>query len=139
MNLSNEEKQLILYTKGHYSKSGYLIDDMKVIVGKAYALSFEHVEMYSIYNFAIKSYDKLVEGGYISHNKGTAEYILTKVYSKGLNREDNSLLEFMLGEISIIKVKGLELGEIDFEIQDQMSYVQAMKKELLEKKLSELR
>ncbi|RKJ30106.1 hypothetical protein D7X33_41850, partial [Butyricicoccus sp. 1XD8-22] len=108
MNLTNEEKQLILYAKGHYTKSSYLIDDLKVIVGKAYALSFKHVEMYSIYNFVIRIYDKLVEGRYISHNKGTAEYILTKVYSRGLNREDNSLLEFMLGEISIVKVKGLE-------------------------------
>ncbi len=134
MNLSNEEKQLILYTKGHFLKSGNLIDDMKVIVGKAYALSFEHIEMYSIYNFVIKLYNKLVEGGYISHNKGTAEYILTKVYSRGLNRGDNSLLEFMLGEISIVKVAGLELGEIDYDIQDQLSYVTAMKEELLEKK-----
>lgn len=116
MKLSQMEKQLILYTKGHFKKSGNLIEDLKVFVGEAYALSLEHVEMYSIYNFVIQTYDKLMYAKYITHQSPT-EYLLTKIYSRDLKRDDNSLLEFLLGDISIVKVKGLDLGLVDLENQ----------------------
>lgn len=54
------EKQVILYFKLHF-KINDLMEDLKIFVGREYALYIEQVENYSIYHFVVKLYFKLVK------------------------------------------------------------------------------
>jgi len=54
------EQQAVLYFKLHF-KITDMMEDLKVFVGREYALDIEHVEHYSIYNFVVKLYSKLIK------------------------------------------------------------------------------
>jgi predicted aldo/keto reductase-like oxidoreductase len=67
MNLHKIEKQLILYTKGHFKRIKYE-QDLKYFAAELYALSPEQVEWYSISHMVTDVYQKLVDHGLISFN-----------------------------------------------------------------------
>lgn len=59
------EKQLILYTKGHFGPVNYDNDVLKLFAAKLYDLEINRVDPYNINHMVIYLYEALVEQGFI--------------------------------------------------------------------------
>lgn len=114
LKLTHSEKQFIKYTKGHFARSENRIDDIKLIVAKAYALPEDDVALYSVIHFVTQLFDRLMQHGYIStEGKTPLKYMLDYIYKDNLQRDDETLFYFMYYRIQNVAVEGLELGEAD--------------------------
>ncbi|QJI52325.1 hypothetical protein [Psychrobacillus phage Perkons] len=116
MELTHSEKQFILYTKGWYKKSDNRMDDIKVIIGKAYGLYPEQVEMYSVVHFVTDLFDRLTQNGNIPTEGYTPTYfMLNNIFKYNLQRDDETLFYFIYNRIQGCNVINLELGDTDSE------------------------
>lgn len=110
--LTYYDKQAILYFKCHF-KITSMMDDLKVFVGEQYALGLDQVEPYSIYNFVVKLYFKLVNRGYIAVSY--EDFVLNLFgYEKSIGHV--GMIKKLRAEIQGTKTKGLDLGEADFSL-----------------------
>lgn len=64
MELTYWEKQLILYSKLHFPRSGDL-DDVKLMVAKEYGLPLKYVDNQTLSDFLFGLHEKLVENDFI--------------------------------------------------------------------------
>lgn len=104
--LSHGEKQIVLYAKGHF-KQNNLIEDLRDIVAETFIIPVESTEFYHIYNQVTKLFLKLHKAGYIQESM--EEFLCSLFKWKSIiNPED--VINEMLGQISIIKAAGLNLG-----------------------------
>lgn len=124
MELHYWEKQLILYTKGHYKRIDYK-KDIKLFTAKLYALSLEDVGFKSVLHMVLDVYETLCDNGYISFNFKT--FISTLLRESAFKSEDHKIDEYdilhkLLAEIQNIPVlsKGLDLGEADAELLEEI-------------------
>lgn len=107
--LSHCEKQIVLYTKGHFTKKD-LIEDLRAIVAESFAIPIESTYFYHIYNHVTRIFLKLHEAEYITESMEDFLCGLFK-WNRVLKPED--MINEMLGKISIVKAAGLNLGEAD--------------------------
>ncbi|WP_257142918.1 MULTISPECIES: hypothetical protein [Bacillus cereus group] len=120
MELHYWEKQLILYTKGHFKRIDYK-KDLKLFTAKLYALGLEDVGSKNILHMVLDIYETLCENGYINFNFKTFIFNLLRessFKSDSHSIDDNDILHKLLAEIQNIPVlsKGLDLGEPDSEL-----------------------
>jgi hypothetical protein len=123
MKLHDTEKQLILYTKGHFGKIDYE-HDLKYFAADLYGLFPEYVEWYSVFNMVVKLYQKLVDEGFIDFKLIN---FLSETFRRAY-REDNTdkvdwmiVIRQMLAEIQGMAVcEGenvlIELGRADLSL-----------------------
>ena len=112
--LTHSEKQFIKYTKGHFVRSKNRLDDISLIVAKAYALPEDDVGLYSVIHFVTQLFDRLMQHDYIpTEGKTPLKYMLDCIYKDNLQRDDETLFYFMYYRIQNVVVEGLELGEAD--------------------------
>lgn len=110
--LTGSEKQFLLYTKGHFEKGEDLIEDVKVFAANNFGLYIEHTSWSNAMNFVVRLFDDLIEAGYIrTEGKSPTEYLLSEILHHNLQRDDNSLLKFMIGRMQFTNVAGLDLPE----------------------------
>jgi len=116
--LSYYEKQLILYTKGHFKKN-YIFNDIKFFVSKEYDLNINQVSWNSIYYFIVNIYFKLIEHDCIQ--KPIQKFVLSLFNSPTDLIDYYSIIEKMITEISFTNTKTLNLGNIDIELYSLLS------------------
>lgn len=121
MELHYWEKQLILYTKGHYVKNIDYNKDLRHFTANIYGLYFDQVKDYMVQGMVVDLYEKLVNNGLITHSIETfiADIFKRSFYDRGsyeVNRYD--IIYYMLGEIQGISVLnvGLDLGTTDDDL-----------------------
>lgn len=123
MELHEIEKQLILYTKGHFGKIDYE-KDLKYFAAELYGLYPEQVEWYSIFNMTIKLYQKLIDAGLIDFKLIN---FLSETFRRAYREEYEDKIDWMtvirqiLGEIQGMQVyEGdkilIELGNADLSL-----------------------
>ena len=124
MELSYWEKQLILYTKGHYARVDYE-KDLKEFPAKAYLLGVEHTDQSNVFNFVTRLYTTLYENGHIPF---TLEGFLTNIFKRVRFDKDNNsvdrmtIMKQMLADIQGMRVLGrIELGEPDEELRKKIN------------------
>jgi hypothetical protein len=118
INLHPTEKQLILYTKGHFKEIDYS-RDLKYFAAEMYDLDPERVEQYSINHIVTNLYQKLVDAGYIDFSlKDFLQDTFKRswLYYNSRSIDYRIVLEQMLAEIQKIRTHGLDLGEADILI-----------------------
>lgn len=103
------EKQLVLYTKGHFVKTN-LLEDLKKICSVRFEIPEKSVEFYIVYNAVTDIFLKLHKSNHIEEGLEDFFKSLFK-WSPVLTPED--FLEKMLSPVSMVKAKGLELGSAD--------------------------
>lgn len=122
LNLLYIEKQLILYTKGHFKDLGQMdyATDLKYFASELYGLYPEQVEQRSIFHMVITLYQKLINNGYIRFNLEDYMSNLFKRswlhYNDGNKISRENVLDQMLAEIQGTSVKGMDLGKPDLTI-----------------------
>lgn len=124
MELHYWEKQLILYTKGHFKRIDYK-KDIKLFTAKLYALGLEDVGSKNVLHMVLDIYNALCENGYINFNFKTFIFSLLResaFKSEPHKIDDYGILHKLLAEIQNIPVlsKGLDLGEPDSELLGEM-------------------
>jgi hypothetical protein len=118
VSLHEYEKQLILYTKGHFKEINYN-RDLKYFAAKLYDLYPSQVEQYSIIHMVTHIYQKLVTSGYI---RFILPLFLDDIFKRAWRENGNhnaswdTVLNQMLAEIQNTRVQGLNLGEADISI-----------------------
>jgi hypothetical protein len=118
INLHPTEKQLILYTKGHFKEIDYS-RDLKYFAAEMYDLDPERVEQYSINHIVTNLYQKLVDAGFIEFSlKDFLQDTFKRswLYYNSRSIDYRVVLEQMLAEIQKIRTHGLDLGEVDHSI-----------------------
>jgi hypothetical protein len=120
MELNYWEKQLILYTKGHFGRTDYN-KDLKHFPSRLYGLSLEHTDDYNVLGMVTRLYQKLVDD---NHIRFTLEKFIGDIFRRAsIERHKNEVayddvLRQMLVEISMVQIrKGgnieLDLGTAD--------------------------
>ncbi|AFV21553.1 MULTISPECIES: hypothetical protein [Bacillus] len=124
MELHYWEKQLILYTKGHFKRIDYK-KDIKLFTAKLYGLGLEDVGMQNILHMVLDIYEALCENGYINFKLKT--FIATLLKKSAFKSESNKIdaydiLQELLAEIQGISVlrNGLDLGKADRELLEEI-------------------
>lgn len=124
MELHYWEKQLILYTKGHFKRIDYK-KDLKLFTAKLYGLGLEDVGMQNVLHMVLDVYETLCENGYINFKLKT--FIATLLKKSAFKSESNKIntydiLHELLAEIQDIPVlsNGLDLGEADRELLEKI-------------------
>lgn len=120
MELHYWEKQLILYTKGHFKHIDYK-KDLKLFSTKLYGLDLEDVEIHNVLHIILDLYQTLCKNGFIKFNfkMFISNLLRESTFKNGLHKFDEyDILYSMLAEIQSIPVlsKGLDLGEADNEL-----------------------
>lgn len=117
--LTHMEKQLILYTKGHFKRIDYG-QDLKYFASKIYGLWPERIEKRTLFHMIVTLYQKLIDDGYIRFN---LEDYLNRLFKRAwlhYNDEDkisfDNVLDAMLAEIQGTSVRGMRLGDVDLSI-----------------------
>jgi hypothetical protein len=124
MNLHKIEKQLILYTKGHFNRINYE-QDLKYFAAELYALSPERVELYSVSNMVMDVYQKLVDHGLIDFN---LKNFLSDTFRRAFREEGKREVDWniinrqILAQIQGMMVQGtgLELGDADLSLMPEV-------------------
>jgi hypothetical protein len=120
--LTHMEKQIILYTKGHFTSEIGGINynrDLKYFAAKIYGLWPKQVEKRTLFHMIVTLYQKLIDAGYI---KFDLEEYLSRLMKRAWLHYDmkdisfENILDQMLAEIQGTTVKGMELGEADLSI-----------------------
>src|SRR5690606_28708744 len=138
MELHYWEKQLILYTKGHYNRIDYN-KDLKQFPSAYYELPLEHTNDYNTLGMVTRLYQKLIDNGRITF---TLETFIDGIFKRAnfnhgessVNRDD--ILRHMLGNIQGMKVKDQDkeyivLGDIDNKLDKEINKDIAREKSLL--------
>ncbi|PGT89810.1 hypothetical protein [Bacillus thuringiensis] len=114
MELHYWEKQLILYTKGHFKRMDYR-KDLKLFTARLYGLGLEDVGTRITLHMVIDVYETLCENGYINC---TIKTFISSLLRKSNTVDVYDILNTLLSEIQGIPVasKGLDLGEADREL-----------------------
>lgn len=117
MELTHAEKQLILYTKGHFKRINYM-EDLKYFAAHQYNIYPEQVDKRSIMHMVIILYEKLSKGSYINFD---LETFINDLFRRAwFKNEDHisweTIIQEMLARIQGILAKGLDLGKADFSI-----------------------
>lgn len=118
------EKQLILYTKGHFKRIDYK-KDIKLFPAKLYGLGVDQVDMKNVLHMVVDIYDTLCKNKYIDFNLKTFIHSLLRESAfKGTSHKTNvdDILNMLLAEIQNIPVvsKGLDLGKADGELLEKI-------------------
>lgn len=127
MKLSYWEKQIILYTKGHFGEINH--HHLKYFAAEHFGLHPDQVEQYSINYMVANLYEKLIDEGYIGFKLYS---FVNEVFKRKRFEGDNSdgvkwsdMLKLMLSDIQGISVLGedfnLDLGAPDKEILKQIA------------------
>lgn len=107
--LNHSEKQIVLYSKGHFQTTD-MIEDIRQITAKAFAIPVESTHFYHLYNYITSIFLKLHEASYITD---TMESFLCSLFKwKSVLKPEDMVIK-MMGQISIVKASGLYLGEAD--------------------------
>ncbi|WP_437261216.1 hypothetical protein [Bacillus thuringiensis] len=111
------EKQLILYTKGHFKCINYE-KDIKHFAANLYGLKLEQVSTDNVLHMVLDIYEKLCLNDYIKFNfKNFISDLFKKSYftDKGGKVDLSDILNQVLSQIQNIPVvrSGLNLGEAD--------------------------
>jgi hypothetical protein len=106
------DQQAILYCKLHF-KTTNTIEDLKVFVGKQYALGHDQIDMHSIYHFVVKLYFKLIAKGLINVNY---EDFVLELFKHRKNIDHLGLIHTLKALIQDVNVSGLNLGEPDYSL-----------------------
>jgi hypothetical protein len=120
MELNYWEKQLILYTKGHFGRTNY-DKDLKRFPAELYGLSLEHTDNYNVLGMVIRLYQKLVDSGHI---RFTLEKFIADIFKRASFERHKSevayqdVLRQMLAEFQGLQVRDdekvlLDLGSAD--------------------------
>lgn len=109
--LSYIEQQAMLYFKLHF-KIEDLMEDLKVFVGREYALDVNQVEHYSIYHFVVKLYFKLVKLNII---KVSYEDFVLDLFKYERSIDYIGMIKKLRGLIQNAETNGM-LGEPDFSL-----------------------
>ncbi|PKR82902.1 hypothetical protein [Heyndrickxia camelliae] len=117
MDLKYWEKQLILYTKGHYPRTDYE-KDLVHFPSEFYGLSLEQTYQYNVLHMVTDVYQKLVANGHIQFKLDT---FITDIFKRAWwdnGKKEVSydhILKHMLSEIQNIVIlnSGIELGGVD--------------------------
>ncbi|MGH0533159.1 hypothetical protein ACQVP7_27065 [Bacillus paranthracis] len=124
MELYYWEKQLILYTKGHFKRIDYK-NDIKLFTAKLYGLGLEDVGIQNVLHMVLDVYNTLCENGFINFNLKT--FIFSLLRESSFKSEPHKIDEYdilhkLLAEIQGIPVlsKGLDLGEADNELLEKI-------------------
>ncbi|KXY51058.1 hypothetical protein AT268_31640 [Bacillus cereus] len=124
MELHYWEKQLILYTKGHFKRIDYK-KDIKLFTAKLYGLGLEDVGMQNVLHMVLDVYETLCENGCINFKLKTfIATLLKKSAFKGEPHkiDEDDILHELLAEIQGISVlnTGLDLGEANRELLEEI-------------------
>ncbi|MGG1650472.1 hypothetical protein ABHN03_16890 [Paenibacillus sp. NRS-1775] len=107
--LSHSEKQIVLYTKGHFLTTD-MFEDIRQITAKAFSIPVQSTHFYHLYNFITSIFLKLHEEEYISESM---ENFLCSLFKWKPVLKPEDMVTKMIGQISIVKASGLQLGEAD--------------------------
>ena len=113
--LNYYEKQLILYTKNHFSRIDYE-RDLKYFASKLYALSLERTSADSINHMIVNLYQKLVDYGYLNFK---LDSFITQVFrmawwdSGKIEINIDLINEHLLSEIQIMRVRSLHVPDLE--------------------------
>jgi hypothetical protein len=110
--LTHYDKQAILYFKDHF-KTADMMEDLKVFVGHQYALDVNQVEHYSIYNFVVKLYFKLINLGVI--NISYEDFVL-KLFGYEKSIDYIGMIKKLRSEIANTETKKLNIGDADYTL-----------------------
>lgn len=114
VDLTDSEKQFILYTKNHFERSEDVTDDLRVFAGRNYGYAPEHANMGNVMYFVTQLFTGLISANYIlTEGKDPVQYLIDNIVKYNLQRDDHSLLKFLMGRIQGVYVDGLDLGEPD--------------------------
>ncbi|WP_340032541.1 hypothetical protein NSQ20_11795 [Paenibacillus sp. FSL K6-1122] len=105
--LTDSEKQLVLYSKGHFLKTN-LTDDIKRIIAEGFEIPLESTQFYHVYSFVTTIFVKLHEKKYIDNSINDFLCGLFK-WNDTLRPED--MIQNMMSSISSVKAVGLNLGK----------------------------
>lgn len=108
--LTHGEKQLVLYTKGHFEQSN-MIDDLRSITAENFEIPVDSTEFYHIYDWVTKIFLKLKEASYITISTHDFLCSLFTWETPVLKPED--MLRKMLSHIRGVVVAGIDLGVAD--------------------------
>ncbi|MFS1518587.1 hypothetical protein V1503_19300 [Bacillus sp. SCS-151] len=111
------EKQLILYTKGHFKRIDYQ-NDLKFFAAELYGMYPEQVQKYSINHMVVQLYEKLVNAEYIPFTlQRFLENSFKRAWHDGKSEIDyDVVLNQILAEIQNTAVKGMNLGKADLSL-----------------------
>jgi hypothetical protein len=124
LELNYWEKQLILYTKGHFGRVNYE-RDLKRFPSELYGLSLEHTDNYNVLGMVVRLYQKLVDGYFI---RFTLEKFITDIFKRAsIERSKNEVsyddvLRQMLAELQGLQVREgeeliIDLGKADEDMK----------------------
>ncbi|MEB9467871.1 hypothetical protein P4J10_14445 [Bacillus cereus] len=119
------EKQLILYTKGHFKRINYE-KDIKHFAANLYGLKLKQVSTDNVLHMVLDIYEKLCLNDYIKFNfKNFISDLFKKSYftDKGDKVDLSDILNQVLSQIQNIPVvrSGLDLGEVDKELFEKIN------------------
>ncbi|PDZ55741.1 hypothetical protein CON15_19565 [Bacillus cereus] len=117
MEIDYWEKQLILYTKGHFKRINYK-KDIKHFAANLYGLNLEQVSTDNVLHMVLDIYENLCLNDYIEFNfKNFISDLFKNAYftDRGDKVDLSDILNQMLSQIQNTPVvrKGLNLGEVD--------------------------
>jgi hypothetical protein len=121
MELNYWEKQLILYTKGHFGRTDY-DKDLKRFPAELYGLSLEHTDNYNVLGMVVRLYQKLVDTGHIHF---TLEKFIADIFKRAsFERSKNEVayqdvLRQMLAEFQGLQVRDDDNVLLDLETADE--------------------
>ncbi|MEC4565381.1 hypothetical protein L8C07_05440 [Paenibacillus sp. CMAA1739] len=109
--LNHSEKQIVLYSKGHFQQSD-LIEDVRVITARSFNIPVESTHFYHLFNYITMIFLNLHEAEYITESM---ENFLCSLFKWKSVLKPEDMVTKMIGQISIVKASGLDLGEADDE------------------------
>jgi len=128
MSLSSFDKQLILFSKGHFSKiDGFKIED---IISYEYDLDIKSVTEDILLRLLVESLQRVTEAGLVrfSYREMFSDMFRNRMYSGGNGKSiiAEDIISFILGQYSNIRVLNddltpiFDLGEVIQEIIDRV-------------------
>ena len=108
--LSHDEKQVVLYSKGHFVISNE-IDDLRTITAEAFDISLTSTEKYHVYGYVVKIFLKLQTEKYIEASMH--DFICGLFTWETPVIQPSDMIRKMMSYISTVKAAGLDLGEAD--------------------------
>lgn len=108
------EKQLILYTKGHFKRLNYT-EDLKWFPAELYGLAIEQVSIENVFHMVVDVYETLGKCGFVRFE---LKEFLSALFRGSSSVQLETVIRQLLSEIQGMSVAntGLELGEADKEL-----------------------
>ena len=107
--LNHSEKQIVLYSKGHFQITD-MLEDIRQITAKAFSIPVESTHFSHLYNYITSIFLKLHEAEHITESM---ENFLCSLFKWKSVLKPEDMVTKMIGQISIVKASGLQLGEAD--------------------------